>query len=188
MSWLHCSGHFLATTCLSVHAVTQVLTITCYSVCTRYSRLGFPSLETFCWTFNREYNHAKSFMTWSSKTWTQVKMIVKTWATGQRIVLLRMPSFDVCNLDLNGQEDYVFHRTWSDSMRYAKWPQVNMIVKTWQPQVWNLTFFFQDLVCQVLKRYVLWQLHVPKSWQWLPYSRLGFPSHFFCDIEFQQYK
>ena len=52
--------------------------------------------------------------------------------------------------------------TWSSKT----WPQVNMIVKTWQPQVWNLTYFFATIL----------QLHVPKSWQWLPYSRLGCPS------------
>ncbi len=34
--------------------------------------------------------------------------------------------------------------------------------KTWQyPMSWTVTFL---------------QLHVPKTWQWLPYSRLGFPS------------
>ena len=36
--------------------------------------------------------------------------------------------------------------TWSSKT----WIQVNMIVKTWQPQVWNLTLFFQDLAWQVL--------------------------------------
>ena len=46
------------------------------------------------------------------------------------------------------------------------WTQVKMIVKTWQPQVWN----------QVLNCDIFLQLHVPKSWQWLHYSRLGVPS------------
>ena len=64
--------------------------------------------------------------------------------------------------------------TWSSKT----WPQVNMIVKTWQPQVWNLTFFFATIL----------QLHVLKSWQRLHYSRLGFPSlETFCCIDFQQY-
>ena len=42
--------------------------------------------------------------------------------------------------------------TWSSKT----WTQVNMIVKNWQPpQIWNPTFFFQDLaVPQVLKCYI----------------------------------
>ena len=56
------------------------------------------------------------------------------------------------------------------------WTQVKMIVKTCQPQVWN----------QVLNCGIFLQLHVPKSWQWLHYSRLGFPSlESFWSKEFQ---
>ena len=40
--------------------------------------------------------------------------------------------------------------TWSSKT----WEQVKMIVKTWQPQVWNLTFFPQDLVSQILNCYI----------------------------------
>ena len=71
------------------------------------------------------------------------------------------------------------------------WTQVNMIVKTWQPpQIWNPTFFFQDLaVPQVLKCYIFLQPHVPKPWQWLLYSRLGFPRlETFRGKAFQHYR
>ena len=71
------------------------------------------------------------------------------------------------------------------------WTQVNMIVKNWQPpQIWNPTFFFQDLaVPQVLKCYIFLQPHVPKPWQWLLYSRLGFPSlETFRGKAFQHYR
>ena len=77
--------------------------------------------------------------------------------------------------------------TWSSKT----WTQVNMIVKTWQPpQIWNPTFFFQDLaVPQVLKCYIFLQPHVPKPWQWLLYSRLGFPSlETFRGKAFQHYR
>ena len=77
--------------------------------------------------------------------------------------------------------------TWSSKT----WTQVNMIVKTWQPpQIWNPAFFFQDLaVPQVLKCYIFLQPHVPKPWQWLLYSRLGFPSlETFRGKAFQHYR
>ena len=46
-------------------------------------------------------------------------------------------------------------------------------LKTWYPKFWTATFL---------------QLHVLKSWQWLHYLRLGFPSlETFCCIDFQQY-
>ena len=80
---------------------------------------GFPSLDNDCTLQDLAFqvlklfagnslvmdlskNWIMSFMTWSSKTWTQVKIFVKPWL----------------------------------------------------PQVWNLTYFFQDLACQVLKCYI----------------------------------
>ena len=54
------------------------------------------------------------------------------------------------------------------------WTQVNMIVKTWQPQVWNLTPFFKKTWHAKFWNVTFLQLHVPKSWQWLHYSRRGF--------------
>ena len=44
----------------------------------------------------------------------------------------------------------MFFMTWSSKT----WTQVNIFLKTWLPQVWNLSYFFQDLACQVLKCYV----------------------------------
>ena len=85
-----------------------------------YSRLGILSLELF-----GVPNFIMSFMAWSSKTWTQVKIIVKTWQTKFQ------------------------HPT---------------------------HFFVQDLGCQVLKCYIVLQIHVPTSWHWLHFSRLGVPS------------
>ena len=41
---------------------------------------------------------------------------------------------------------------------------------------YEIIHFFQDLASQVLKCYMFLQFHVPKSWQWLHYSRLGVPS------------
>ena len=40
--------------------------------------------------------------------------------------------------------------TWSSKT----WTQVKIFVKTWLPQVWNISYFFQDLACQVLKCYM----------------------------------
>ena len=64
--------------------------------------------------------------------------------------------------------------TWSSKT----WTPLDLFVKTWQPQLWLMKSytFFQDLASQVLKCYMFLQFHVPKSWQWLHYSRLGFPS------------
>ena len=65
--------------------------------------------------------------------------------------------------------------TWSSKT----WTQVKIFVKTWQPQVWNLTCFFQDLACQVLKCYIfatpcpqvltiaLFMTWLSKSWNYL---------------------
>ena len=132
----------------------------------RYSRLGFSSLETF-WVNNfntRCLSRIKHFMTWSSKTWTtEMNMIVKTWH----------PKF------------------WNVSIFATPCSQVmTMIAKTLLSKSWNflvykrllrISFMTQDLVFQdtntigfVFLAYL--QLHVPKSWQSLHYSRLGFPS------------
>ena len=178
-----------------------------------YSRLGFPSLESF-WgkNFNiRPLPRIMSFMTWPSKTWTQVNMIVKTWQPPQfwnlafflrlgnipcleMLHFLATPCPQVLTMIALDIQDLAFQvlkpfgaknfniwllprimsfMTWSSKTR----PQVNMIVKTWQPQVWNLTFLFATIL----------QLHVLKSWQRLHHSRLGFPSlETFCRIDFQQ--
>ena len=88
-----------------------------------YSRLGFPSLETIgAKNFNiRPLPRIMSFMTWSSKTWTQV----------------------------------------------------NMIVKTWQPQVWNLTLFFTTWHAKFWTASLLNCMSPSLD---NDYSRLGFPS------------
>ncbi len=73
--------------------------------------------------------------------------------------------------------------TWSSKT----WTDLEIFFKTWQPQLWNLTLF-QDLESQVLKCF-FWQFHVLKSWQWLLYSRLGFPSlETFRGKAFQHYR
>ena len=69
--------------------------------------------------------------------------------------------FGVKNFNIRPLPRIMSFMTWSSKT----WTQVNIFVKTWQPQVWNLTLF-QDLACQVLNCFTF-ELHVPKSWQWL---------------------
>ena len=176
--------------------------------------LAFQVLNPFgAKNFNiRPLPRIMPFMTWPSKTWTQVNMIVKTWQPPQfwnltfflrlgnipclemlhflatpcpqvlTMIALDIQDLAVQVLKLFGAKNFniwplpriMSFMTWSSKT----WPQVNMIVKTWQPQVWNLTFLFGTIL----------QLHVLKSWQRLHYSRLGFPSlETFCCIDFQQY-
>ena len=176
--------------------------------------LAFQVLNPFgAKNFNiRPLPRIMPFMTWPSKTWTQVNMIVKTWQQPQfwnltfflrlgnipcleMLHFLATPCPQVLTMIALDIQDLAFQvlklfgaknfniwplprimsfMTWSSKT----WPQVNMIVKTWQPQVWNLTFFFATIL----------QLHVLKFWQRLHYSRLGFPSlETFCCIDFQQY-
>ena len=144
-----------------------------------------------------------SFMTWSSKTWEQVKMIVKTWQP--QVWNLTFFSQDLVSQVLNC---YIFA---------TPCPQVLAMIalfETWLSKSWSLETFccidFQpyneDLCLSWLGLprhehnwkwlsglgscrseivhlfFTTWlnaaflQLHVPKSWQWLHYSRLGFPS------------
>ena len=201
-----------------------------------FSRLGIPSFEMyiFCNTmspsldndcaiqdlafqvlklfgaknFNiRPLPRIMSFMTWSSKTWTQVNMIVKTWQPQQFWNLtfffqdlaishvLNCYFFESpCPQDLTM---IALFKTWlSKSWNFRvktfnirPLPRI-MSFMTWSSKTWtHLEIFFQDLAATVLKSYIfsrLWtqvlkcyiflQPHVPKSWQWLHYSRLGFPS------------
>ena len=87
------------------------------------------------------------FKTWLSKSWNLL-------------------GYQISKLD--PYQIYVFH----DLVFQAN----KIIDTTWQTIFLNLSFFVQDLACQVLKCYIVLQIHVPKSWQWLHYSRLGFPS------------
>ena len=59
--------------------------------------------------------------------------------------------------------------TWSSK----KWTQVNIFVKTWQPQVWNLTMFFKTWHA---KFWTASLLNCMSSSLDNDYSRLGFPS------------
>ena len=70
--------------------------------------------------------------------------------------------FGVKNFNIRPLPRIMSFMTWSSKT----WTQVNMIVKTWQPQqIWNPTFFFQDLaVPQVLKCDIFLQSHVPKPY------------------------
>ena len=161
-----------------------------------------------------------SCMTSSSKTWTQVNMIVKNWQPPQiwnptfffqdlavpqvlkcYIFCSPMsPSLDNdCSIqDLAFQVLKLFgvkhfniidpcqelRLSWLGLPRHELiWKyfwrlgshssEILHVFKTWNPKFWN----------------VFLQFHVPKSWQWLHYSRLGFPTlETFWAKEFQQYK
>ena len=123
------------------------------------------------------------FMPLSSKTWTHLEIFSRLGRPSSEIFFSRLgiPSFEMyifCNtmspsldndcaiqdlafqvLKLFGAKNFnirplpriMSFMTWSSKT----WTQVNMIVKTWQPQqFWNLTFFFQDLaISHVLNCY-----------------------------------
>ena len=155
-------------------------------------------------TFNiRPLPRIMSFMTWSSKTWTHLEIFFKTWqpqfwnltffqdfepkfwnvtflnpmspsldndCTIQDLAFQVLKLFGVKNFNIRPLPWIMSFMTWSSKT----WTHLEICFKTWQPQLWNLTLF-QDLESQVLKC-VFWQFHVLKSWQWLHYSRLGFPT------------
>ena len=148
-----------------------------------------------------------SCMTWSSMTWTQVNMIVKTWQPPQiwnpafsrktwqypkfwNVTFFcspMSPSLDNdCSIqDLAFQVLKLFgvkhfniidpchesclswlglprhEHIWNYFSRLGSHSsEILHVFKTWNPKFWN----------------VFLQFHVPKSWQWLHYSRLGFPT------------
>ena len=156
-------------------------------------------------TFNiRPLPRIMSFMTWSSKTWTHLEIFFKTWqpqfwnltffqdfepkfwnvtffcnpmspsldndCTIQDLAFQVLKLFGVKNFNIRPLPWIMSFMTWSSKT----WTHLEIFLKTWQPQFWNLACF-QDLESQVLKCF-FWQFHVPKSWQWLHYSRLGFPT------------
>ena len=114
-----------------------------------------------------------SFMTWSSKTWTHLEIFFKTWQTKfgnpiffqdlvsqvskcyifcnsmspsldndctiQDLAFQVLKLFGVNNFNIRPLPRIMSFMTWSSKT----WTQVNIFVKTWQPQVWNLTQFFK---------------------------------------------
>ena len=147
-----------------------------------------------------------SFMTRSPKTWTHVEIFFKTWQPQfwnlTFFSRLGIPSFEMLlflqhhapkswqwlhysrlgfpSLEtFRGKEfqhqtlakNYAFHDLVSQDMNTC-----GNIFQDLAATVLKSYIFFQDLVSQVLKCYIFLQHHVPKSWQWLRYSRLGFPS------------
>ena len=157
-------------------------------------------------------NWIMSFMTWPSKTWTRVKIFVKTWlpqvwnltyffqdlacqvlkcyifATPCPQVLAMIALFKTWlskswnffagnSLIMDLSKNWIMSfMIWSSKT----WTQVKIFVKTWLPQVWNLTHFFQDLARQVLKCYIfatpcpqvltmiaLFKAWLSKSWNFL---------------------
>ena len=156
-----------------------------------YSRLGFPSLETFR---GKELQHYRplprimSFMTWSSKTWTHLEIFFKTWLSKswnfsgylafQVLKLFGVKNFNIIDpcqelrLSWLGlpRHELIWKYFWRLGSHSS---EILHVFKTWNPKFWN----------------VFLQFHVPKSWQWLHYSRLGFPTlETFWAKEFQQYK
>ena len=144
-------------------------------------------------------------MTWLSKTWTQVytsetncqnladQVLKSITFLGSR---LGMPSFEPLHCFANPCSQVlkmiVLFKTWylkSWTFWGTKFHNVfhglvfqdmntsenNCQDLTDQVSTSN-TFFVQDLGCQVLKCYIVLQIHVPKSWHWLHFSRLGVPS------------
>ena len=92
------------------------------------------------------------FKTWLSKSWN---------FSGQRISTSD-PCHELC-LSWLGLPRHEHKWTWLSRLGSHHSSEIlHFSFKTWQyPMSWTVTFL---------------QLHVPKTWQWLPYSRLGFPS------------
>ena len=107
-----------------------------------FSRLGIPSFEMcFCNTMSPSLDNDCAIQ-------------------GLAFQVLKL--FGAKNFNIRPLPRIMSFMTWSSKT----WTQVNMIVKTWQPQqIWNPTFFFQDLaVPQVLKCDIFLQSHVPKPY------------------------
>ena len=121
------------------------------------------------------------FKTWHPKFWN-----VSFFSTPFPSLDNDRPIQDLAFQVLNSVWVFKFpHQTQLRIMSFCSWSsmtwiQVNMIVKTWQPQVWNLTLFFQDLAWQVLNRYIVatpchqvmtmiatFKTWLPKSWHLL---------------------
>ena len=144
------------------------------------------------------------FMPLSSKTWTHLEIFSRLGRPSSEIFFSRLgiPSFEMyifCNtmspsldndcaiqdlafqvLELLGAKNFnirplpriMSFMTWSSKT----WTQVNMIVKTWQPQqFWNLTFFFQDLaISHVLNCYFFCNSMSPRLDNDCPIQDLAF--------------
>ena len=146
-----------------------------------FVQLHVPSLNNDCtiqdlafqvlnpvWGLNFHIRPNMYFCSWSSKTWIQLNMIVKTW---QPQVWLHNSRLGFPSLDTFWVKDFpyeTFCKTdFFHDLVFQDMNTIGFVFKPWQPpQFWF--FFVQDLA------YL--QLHVPKSWQWLQYSRLGFSS------------
>ena len=137
-----------------------------------------------------------SFMTWSSKTWTHLEIFFKTWQTKfgnlyffktwyhkfwnvtcfcntmspsldndcaiQDLAFQVLNLFGVKNFNIRPLPRITSFMTWSSKT----WTHLEIFFKTWQPQLWNLTFF-QDLVSHVLnqvRKSFCFKTWYPKFW------------------------
>ena len=144
-----------------------------------------------------------SFMTWSSKTWTHLEIFFKTWQTKfgfffktwypkfwhvsffcntmspsldndcaiQDLAFQVLKLFGVKNFNIRPLPRIMSFMTWSSKT----WTHLEIFFKTWQTKFGN-PIFFSRLGIPSFEMLHFLQFHVPKSWQWLHYSRLGFPS------------
>ena len=117
------------------------------------------------------------FKTWHAKFWNVTLFCNSMFPSLDNDCIIQdlafqvLNPFGVINFSIRPKKELCF--SW---LGFPRHEHKKMIVKTWQTNFRNLSFFVQDLACQVLKCYIDLQIYVPKSWQWLHYSRLGFPS------------
>ena len=167
--------------------------------------LAFQVLKLFgVKNFNiRPLPRIMSFMTWSSKTWTEVNIFVKTWQPQvwnltlffktwfpkfwnvtfscntmspsldndcaiQDLAFQVLKLFGVKTFNIRPLPRITSFMTWSSKT----WTEVNIFVKTWQPQVWNLTLFFKTWHAKFLTTSLLNCMSPSLD---NDYSRLGFP-------------
>jgi hypothetical protein len=116
-----------------------------------FSRLGIPSFEMlhfFCNSMSPSLDND---------------------CTIQDLAFQVLKLFGVKNFNIRPLPRIMSFMTWSSKT----WTQVNIFVKTWQPQVWNLTMFFKTWHAKFWTASLLNCMSPSLD---NDYSRLGFPS------------